>query len=147
MDKNVENYLENKAQSLLQTHQLRRTNFRVELLKVFLKRSTAIAQTDIEAGFQSGFDRVTLYRTLKSFEESGLIHRIIDEKSSPKFALCESTCSEHQHHDDHLHFNCTICHNTYCLHAFKMPALTLPEGFTIADWRLSAEGVCNLCNT
>ena len=58
------------------------------------------------------FDRVTLYRTIKQFEEKGLIHEVIDTKGQAKYALCVTECTTHEHHDDHLHFHCSQCDRT-----------------------------------
>lgn len=130
---------------LLRKHKLRRTSFRSDILQMFLKTPSAIAHQDIEKLLGLDFDRVTLYRTLKSFEEVGLIHRIVDESASIKYALCQNTCTDHQHQDDHLHFNCERCQSTFCLHSFKLPPISLPEGFRVQELRLSAKGICDKC--
>ena len=61
------------SDQLLHQHQLRKTPVRKEVLDVFLSRSEAVSQQYIEQHFDA-IDRVTLYRTLKTFEQKGIIH-------------------------------------------------------------------------
>ena len=69
--------LENDVVTLLKHHDLRLTQVRKEVLSVFLKKEQALSQSDIEENVGQ-IDRITLYRTLRSFEDNGLIHRAID---------------------------------------------------------------------
>ena len=64
--------LENDVVTLLKHHDLRLTQVRKEVLSVFLKKEQALSQSDIEENVGQ-IDRITLYRTLRSFEDNGLI--------------------------------------------------------------------------
>ena len=93
-----------ESQDLLKSHHLRITPIREKVLDVFLSRGgEAIPKMIIEENLVR-FDRVTLYRTIKQFEEKGLIHEVIDTKGQTKYALCATECTTQEHHDDHLHF-------------------------------------------
>ena len=79
---------------LLKGKRLRLTSFRKEVLQVFMDNDKAIAVSDIEDALND-FDRITLYRTIKSFIEKGLIHEIVmpgDVKklALPRFFICSS---------------------------------------------------------
>ena len=120
------------------------TAMRLLVLDLLLKQSSATSLSDIEKGLQPA-DRITIYRTLKTFEEKGLIHSIDDGTGSPKYALCLEECDADHHHDLHVHFYCTVCKETFCLPDSKIPDLSLPGGFTSAEMNLLVKGVCNNC--
>jgi Fur family ferric uptake transcriptional regulator len=61
------------------------------VLKVLTEQTTAISLADLEHTFEKA-DKVTLYRTLKTFEANKLIHSIDDETGSVKYALCTESC-------------------------------------------------------
>ena len=114
-------------------------------LALLLQNKSALAHSDFEKQLGNKYDRVTLYRTLHSFEEKGLVHSIHDVSGAVKYALCQEACNEHQHHDNHMHFSCTACGQTFCLNEVNVPALPLPEGYKAESLHFSAQGICNAC--
>ncbi|MCC9137113.1 Fur family transcriptional regulator [Pontibacter silvestris] len=136
-----------KAQELLSEYGLRKTGCRLDVLELFLANQYALAHSDIERMFGDRYDRVTIYRTLHSFEEKGLLHSINDVSGAIKYALCQEACSQHQHHDNHIHFNCTTCGQTFCLNEVLIPHLALPIGYQVNALHFSAQGVCKACAT
>ncbi|AKD03032.1 transcriptional repressor [Pontibacter korlensis] len=136
-----------KAQQLLSEYGLRKTGCRLEVLRQFMQNDFALSHAELEKLIGNSYDRVTIYRTLYSFEEKGLIHSINDVAGSVKFALCKAdACSQHQHQDNHIHFNCTSCGQTFCLNEVNIPMLVLPEGYKAERLHFSAEGVCKGCS-
>lgn len=131
---------------LLQRNQLKVTAPRLGVLKIIADRDSAISQPVLEKLMGSEVDRVTLYRILKTFEEKGILHKVIDLNGTAHYAICSSNCSEHNHHDEHFHFNCTECKQVYCLNDMHLPAIHMPKGFKAASVSLSITGVCNHCN-
>lgn len=131
-------------EGLLTRHQLKKTSARLRVLSLMASKGTATSQPDLE-GVIGDVDRVTLYRILSTFEEKGIIHKVFDLDGTAKYAMCSSGCVEHHHHDEHLHFNCTQCKNVYCLEDMQLPALNVPEGFTVEGLTLYATGVCPKC--
>ncbi len=91
-------------------------------------------------------DRVTLYRTLATFEEKGIIHKVLNLNGTANYAICFSTCSEHKHNDEHVHFNCTVCLNFYCLEALQIPDVVMPAGYMLQSLNLVAYGICERFN-
>lgn len=120
------------------------TAMRLLVLDFLLGQKTAISLSDIEKGLLPA-DRITIYRTLKTFEEKGLVHLINDGTSTPKYALCLEACDADQHHDLHVHFNCMICKETFCLPNSKIPDVLLPDGFSSLEMNLTVKGVCYAC--
>jgi Fur family ferric uptake transcriptional regulator len=133
-----------KIQEILQKQSLRKTPARQSVLAFFLKQKYAIAHSTLEKELSDSFDRVTLYRTLASFEEKGIIHKIMDDSGIVKYALCTS-CDAQHHHDEHVHFQCSICKNTYCLSHTSITAPKLPEGFQLESIQLLVSGICPEC--
>ncbi len=72
----------------LTTHQIKPTAMRLLVLEYLLGREAAVSLTDLYEDFEKS-DRTTLYRTLKAFEDNGLVHRIDDGTGAPKYALRE----------------------------------------------------------
>lgn len=136
-----------KIKDMLKEHQLRHTDCREEVLGIFLEKEFALAHSDLERSLENSFDRVTLYRTLKSFLEKGIIHKVLDDEGTPKYALCnEQHCSEHAHQHEHVHFKCQQCGQTQCLDSVQIPALQLPSGFSVQETNLLIQGTCQKCN-
>ncbi len=132
------------ASNILKKHNLRITQFRTDVIDVFNDAGRALSSSDIEIKL-SGSDRITLYRTLISFEEKGIIHRVIDGTQTQKYALCESECNEHHHHDEHVHFHCEKCENTFCLDHLYVPKIDLPNGFLLKSAHMVVNGTCEKC--
>jgi Fur family ferric uptake transcriptional regulator len=120
------------------------TAMRILVLESLLKQNYAASLTDIEKSLQPA-DRITIYRTLKTFTEKGLIHVIDDGTGSPKYAMCAAGCDEGQHHDLHVHFNCIVCKETFCLPNSKIPEVSLPNDFTSTEMNLVVKGICKQC--
>lgn len=120
------------------------TAMRILVLESLLKQNSAASLTDIEKSLQPA-DRITIYRTLKTFAEKGLIHVIDDGTGSPKYAMCAADCDERQHHDLHVHFNCIVCKETFCLPNSKIPEVLLPDDFTSTEMNLVVKGICKQC--
>ena len=134
-----------KFEHLLDQHHLKKTGPRLKVLAMMSAKNTATSQPDLE-GLMEDVDRVTLYRILNVFEEKGIIHKIFDLNGTANYAICTSNCQEHLHHDEHLHFNCTICNKVYCLNDLSLPAFNLPPGFKAEGFSLYASGICPQCN-
>ncbi|QEM11506.1 Fur family transcriptional regulator [Mucilaginibacter rubeus] len=130
---------------LLDKHHLKKTAPRLRVLSMMSSRHTATSQPDLES-LMHDIDRVTLYRILNAFEEKGIIHKVFDLDGTANYALCSSNCNEHDHHDEHLHFNCTQCKNVYCLNDLNLPAINLPVGFEPHGFTLYAQGLCPKCS-
>ena len=127
---------------------LRSTACREAVLSTFNQSGFALSQGDIEQSLASQFDRVTIYRTLKSFLARGLLHKVLDDLGSIKYALCRDLCHQgtHQHQHDHVHFKCTQCGQTTCLETVHIPQIILPENFIKQESNLLIQGICKGCN-
>src|SRR5436305_11809243 len=111
--------------NILRRNSLSVTESRKKILTLFLNMHGALAHGDIEKKAGEKFDRVTVYRTLQTFVEKGIIHTIPTIDNSVRYALCKD-CTEGHHHDDHIHFVCTNCNSTICLDDVLSPKIDLP---------------------
>lgn len=134
---------ENVSQTL-RKHNLRITDTRTMVLGEFMNGNRALKQTDLENKLGKNFDRVTIYRTLNSFLESGIIHKIPDDSGVTQYALCDN-CDVHHHHDEHIHFKCVSCSKLECLDHYTVPKFDVPQGYTIQTADLVVTGVCAEC--
>ncbi|WP_339629735.1 transcriptional repressor [uncultured Maribacter sp.] len=132
----IEKTLDNKS--------IRPTAMRILIYKFMVGKKTAVALADIENAFEKA-ERSTLYRTLKTFDEKGIVHQIDDGTNISKFALCEPGCNCEIDQDLHLHFHCTHCDKTVCLTEHKIPHINLPSGYIAEDANLVIKGICDTC--
>jgi len=130
---------------ILTTHELKHTKPRVRVLEEIAAEETAVSQPLLEKKLGSEIDRVTLYRILNLYEEKGILHRIIDRNGTANYAICAPTCTPAHHHDEHVHFNCTVCHKVYCL-AIVLPKIKMPKGFQVESLNTIAYGICDKCS-
>jgi len=137
--------LDNQVSELLKRNNLSITGSRKKILQLFLEQTGALAHGDIEKRAGEKFDRVTVYRTLQTFVDKGIIHIIPTADNSIRYALCKDECSEGHHHDHHVHFVCNLCGNTYCLDDVVTPDIKLPKGYTASQVEVVVEGVCKNC--
>jgi Fur family transcriptional regulator, ferric uptake regulator len=134
-----------KTLEILKKNQLSVTAGREKILELFINSRGALAHADIEKNIQAGFDRVTVYRTLQTFVEKGIIHHIPTTDNSIKYALCKDNCEAGHHHDNHVHFICDKCKKTVCLDEITVPPIQLPQGFTPKYAEMVVTGICSDC--
>lgn len=137
MDQNIEKKLLEKG--------IKPTAMRLLVLDFMISQQGALSLTDIETGLAPA-DRITIYRSLKTFEEQGVVHSIDDGSGAPKFALCIDDCNSIGHHDLHVHFHCITCQETFCLPDLTLPSISLPNGFKSEETNLIVKGTCDKCN-
>lgn len=129
---------------ILKKHDLRITNCRLDVIEFFLDKGKALSQGDLESEF-SGYDRVTLYRTLGSFLESGILHKIPNETGNATYGLCHETCSPADHSHNHIHFKCNVCGEIECMDGKSVPNVSLPLGYKAQGVNLIVDGICAAC--
>jgi len=138
--------MDNAVAEILRRNQLSVTDSRKKILEFFNGSSGALAHADIEKLSGEQFDRVTIYRTLQTFVEKGIIHSIPTADNSIRYALCKEACAQGNHHDNHIHFVCDKCDTTTCIEQVSVPVVQLPEGFKSRQINVLVSGVCKACN-
>lgn len=135
-----------KVEDIFELRKIRPTAMRMLIYQFLEKQDAAVSLTDIEAAFEKA-DRTTLFRSLKTFEEKGMAHKIDDGSGVAKYALCAINCNCDLENDLHLHFHCTQCDETVCLTEYKLPKISLPKNYKAEDANLVVKGTCDKCNS
>ncbi|MDF2156232.1 transcriptional repressor [Algoriphagus sp. CAU 1675] len=130
---------------ILKSHKLRITDCRLDIIQEFLEKQVALAHSDLEDSLDKKFDRVTIYRTLNTFLENDIIHKVLDDSGATKYALCSHE-DDHDHSHEHVHFKCDICGETTCLESISLPQIKLPKGFEKREMNLLVTGICDKCH-
>jgi Fur family transcriptional regulator, ferric uptake regulator len=133
-----------RLNEILRRKQLSVTDSRRKILTLFLGSHDALTHGDIEKKAGEKFDRVTIYRTLQTFVEKGIVHTIPTADNTVLYALCKD-CKEGHHHDDHVHFVCSQCDRTICLDDVVSPKIDLPEGYIADSVQVVIHGTCKDC--
>ena len=145
MAKQTSIQVHNRVEVLLKRNALSITDSRKKILQLFLEKAGALAHGDIEKMAGEKFDRGTIYRTLQTFVDKGIIHTIPTPDNSIRYALCKDECSDGHHHDHHIHFVCSNSNNTYCLDDVVTPEIKLPKGYTARQVEVVVDGICKNC--
>jgi len=129
--------------TILNDKNVKPTAVRILVLDVFLQNDFAMSLTEIEAKLPWS-DRSSIFRTLKTFESNGVIHKINDGTNSAKYELCSDSCNISEHFI-HPHFHCDKCGKTICLEEQKINIENIPSNITINTYSLVLNGLCSAC--
>jgi Fur family ferric uptake transcriptional regulator len=136
-----------QIQELLKKFGLKLTLSRLKILEIFFSSNRAITYSEILEFTSKAVDRVTIYRTLKSFEDIGVIHRVLGVSNVPTYALSiRLTSPPLLDFRQHLHFCCVKCHGVFCLNDHAMPSVIIPEQYKVHSISLTVFGICQICN-
>lgn len=130
-----------RSEVLLQTKQVKPTAMRLLVAEEFLKSSEAKSLQALELAMPDA-DKVTIYRTVRTFVDSDVIHPVVLPDGQTKYALCQH--AGHQHHV-HPHFTCKKCGQTQCLPSTHIHLEDFPKGFEIHETLLTFSGLCPDC--
>ncbi|MDF1864648.1 MAG: transcriptional repressor [Saprospiraceae bacterium] len=131
---------------ILEQKAVRITAMRQLLLEFFVEENKAFGLGELEKAFPKS-DRITMYRTLKTFEENGILHSIKGEGDEAKYALCNEHCSPVHHIDQHPHFQCQKCKQVTCIDSLLIPAMELPNEYIQEEVSMMIKGICPDCQT
>lgn len=127
------------------SHDIRPTSVRQLIWREIQSIGHAFSLADVEILLPT-VDRSSIFRTLSLFEEHDLLHGFEDGSGHRKYCLCtEHSEHDNHHHCHHVHAFCTMCHRTFCLKEVHIPAVQLPEGFTLQHVNCVVQGICAEC--
>jgi Fur family ferric uptake transcriptional regulator len=133
---------------ILKAAGLRKTKVRSEILGLFMNHNYALSARDVIEGIDSENDRVTVYRTLSSFLENGILHKALEDGQRTKYAFCRQMghpATENQ--KLHAHFTCDTCGQTFCMEDVNVPEIKVTKDYTVSSATLTLQGVCGKCNS
>ncbi len=134
--------------NLLKAIGLRRTAAREAILQLLESAGRPLSHQDIYKRLQriGSFDRVTVYRTLETLLEAGLLHRI--QATNGTWRFCRHTSSTSgKCSGNHIHFLCSKCDRMSCLPEQPLPWVLPPAGAVIHSKQLVVHGFCAGCVT
>lgn len=115
----------------------------MQTLAYILNTNGAISGRELEENFPE-FDRVTLYRTIQSFVDKGILHPIPDDGGVARYGICSDTCGPNTHNHNHIHFKCKECGRIECLERPVNIQIEL-SGYQIEEIQTIVQGTCNKC--
>jgi len=129
---------------------LRVTQARLHILGLLMAHNGALNHQQIEDYLtQNGLitDRVTIYRTLHSLTDSGIIHKIPGLDRTFSYAYRSADAHDAQHASSHPHFVCEQCSQTICLPdvTVAISNMQTPDGFEFHHTELKLVGLCAEC--
>lgn len=130
------------VEEILQRNELKNTACRKFIVGELLQSRTAMSEQELK-GNSELFDRVTFYRTLKTLEEHDIIHRIVLNDNTVKYALTRQKQGDTHVHS---HFHCERCDEVLCLRGKTRFDAELPEGYRQQEVFVVIEGICATCN-
>lgn len=122
---------------------LRITSSRKKIIEILMNSQGALSEIDLEKRLAAHCDRTTIYRTLHTLLEKGLVHRLVDMDGVNKYVL---NTDEDQLDEEHAHFKCNHCGTIFCLPESPAQQIDLPKGYSKLDTNFLVIGVCNDCN-
>lgn len=146
---------EDQLKNILREFDLKVTKVRLCVLDLLLQSRAAMSHAQITDSLQQiDLDKVTLYRTLNTFVEVGLAHKVATDERNWLYAIYSEDIRHHQadhahHHDaSHAHFICEACEKIYCF-PFEEKPIDLKkaelEGFSIKQHEIRLHGTCPVC--
>lgn len=132
---------EKRSEKILEQKHVKPTAMRILVAEEFLKSHEAKSLQAIEDALPTA-DKVTIYRTIKTFVDHDIVHAVVLPDGQTKYALCQH--AGHQHHV-HPHFTCRKCGQTQCLPETQMHLEHFPKGFKITETLLTLSGLCPNC--
>ena len=129
-----------KCIEILNRSGLTKTPCRVDVLNALTGSNTALSEQELRKKLTFDFDRTTVFRTIRSFVDAGIIHAI-SCGDIMRYAMNPGKRSA-----QHAHFTCKKCGGVSCISSVHPGRYNMPKGFTSHGIALMINGVCDHCN-
>jgi len=123
---------------------------RLGVLKVLADSTQPLGVQQVLEKLPEHTDTVTVYRTLNTFTNKKVVHRVRGEDRTWRYALGGSERSAQQPHA-HPHFVCETCGIVECLEDSQIPptfvrSLKVGNRYEVHYPEVTLHGVCPKCN-
>ena len=135
----------NDVEDILTRKEVKPTSNRILVMRELIKASHPVSLADLEISLGFSMDKASIFRVLELFSEKDIIHVIEDGSRSLKYELCHSG-THHTIADQHVHFYCERCKETYCFESERVPLVNIPEGFYPHSINYMIKGICPKCS-
>ena len=134
---------------LLKQIGLRRTPVRLGVLKVLADATQPLGVQQVLELLPEHTDTVTVYRTLNTYTNKKVVHRVRGEDRTWRYALGGGEAREQPH--SHPHFVCETCGTVECLEQSQIPpafvrSLKVADGYAVHYPEVTLHGVCPKCH-
>lgn len=130
---------------ILTLHHLRKTPTRLAIIEHLKASELPMSEYEIHEKMQASYERITFYRTIQTLMEAGIVHRIVADNTTVRYALNHCTSLHHEHHTDHVHFYCTRCGKVECLKKVPVQKYQVPVGYQKNECHVVIKGFCDRC--
>ena len=132
-----------KLEELFAQHGVKVTANRLLIAQALEEAGRPLSMTELEDRLET-IDKSNVFRALTAFRDAHLVHVLEDTGDGVRYELCLS------HHDDedddvHVHFYCTQCRRTFCLHDVPVPPVHVPDGYEPQGVSYLVKGICPEC--
>ncbi len=129
---------------LLNKTGLKKTPGRLAIIKILQQAQKPLTKQEIRSSLSGvQLDDTSIYRTLASFVEAGIVHRVETGDRNWRFALSnnwDQGCC-------HPHFVCKSCGLVECLKEIELPPCTPSKpGYQVEEQELYLKGLCYRCS-
>ena len=123
---------------------LRRTKAREWILSSLLEADRPLTHQQISEKLTAhDIDKVTLYRTLNTLKDTGLVHAV--QGIGGTLLFCANPVTSASCPGNHAHFQCRGCGAMQCIEAQKLPRIVMTGGAQVETKQLVAFGLCPVC--
>jgi Fur family ferric uptake transcriptional regulator len=130
---------------LLEEHDVKPTANRIVVVEALASSMLPQSLAELERRIQT-IDKSNIFRALTLFRERHLVHTIEGGSDGIRYELCHSHSEDHDD-DQHPHFYCEVCQQTYCLDGLEVPEVAVPQGFRTRSVNYMIKGVCPHCQS
>lgn len=131
------------SEEILLARGIKPTANRILVLRELASAERPMSLAELEYRILS-VDKSGIFRSLALFKERHLVHVLEDGGDGVRYEFCRSS-SEDTDDDQHAHFFCERCRQTFCLDGIGVPQVELPAGYEPVSVNYMIKGVCPDC--
>ena len=130
-------------EELFAQHGVKLTANRLLIAQALEEAGRPLSMTELEDRLET-IDKSNVFRALTAFRDAHQVHVLEDTGDGVRYELC---LSHHEDEDDdvHVHFYCTQCRRTFCLHDVPVPPVHVPDGYEPQGVSYLVKGICPAC--
>lgn len=132
-----------KNSEILKHAGVRITRWREVVLGLLLESGSPMSHAEINAALAEPLDKVTLYRTLQTLTEAGIVHQVQGLDGAWRF--CAHDIKAEGCPGGHPHFLCLECGKMTCFSDQNIPRVEVPQGVKVEGKQLVVYGRCADC--
>ena len=128
---------------ILEKKGVKPTSNRIIVIKALIAAAGPVSLAELDEIIGT-MDRSSIFRVLTLFAANHVVHALEDGSGTLRYEMCDGE-DECTIDDMHTHFYCERCHRTYCFKSIHIPAIEMPEGFTMHSINYMVKGICPRC--